>query len=161
MEITLETMPESARLWIYQADRPLTPDEEQRIKGLTEVFISQWAAHGQKLKAAYSIEHHQFLILAVDESFNAASGCSIDASVDLIRKIQDQFNVNLLDRTKIAFFIDGKVTLLPMGSLKEAIGSGKIGQDTQIFNNLIDNTGDWRSNWMIPAGKSWLNRYFA
>lgn len=161
MESTLEHMPENARLWIYQADRPFTVDEEQKIKNLAETFVGQWAAHGQKLKAAVSIEHHQFIILAVDESFNQASGCSIDASVGLIQQIQDQFQINLLDRTKVAFLMDGKVMLVPIGSLKEAVKTGKIGAHTTVFNNLLNNAGELKTNWLLPAKDTWLSRYFS
>lgn len=153
-------MPENARLWVYQADRPFTFQEEEAIRELTQHFVGQWAAHGQPLRAASSIEHHQFIILAVDESMHTASGCSIDASVGLIREIQDRFQVNLLDRTKIAFLIDGKVTLVPMTQLKDAINTGQIDAQTKVFNNAIDKASEWKAHWLQPAGETWMKRYF-
>lgn len=161
MTLTLDNMPDHARLWIYQADRPFSEAEESQISDITESFIGEWAAHGQKLKAAFTIEHHQFIVISVDESFNLASGCSIDASVNLIRKIQDQFNLNLLDRNKVAFWIDNEVVLHPLHELQDAIATGKIGTQTEVFNNLVQNAADWKKNWLVPAEKTWLSRYFS
>ena len=160
MNLTLESMPDHARLWIYQSNRPFSSDEERRISELTHVFIDQWAAHGQKLKAAFSIQYHQFIVLSVDESFNLASGCSIDASVNLIQKIEAQFGLSLLDRTKIAFWIEESVALKPLSGLKAAIQAGEIEAQTTVFNNVVQNAGEWKKNWMLPASKSWLSRYF-
>lgn len=160
MEVTLDTIPDTARLWIYQADRPFTPEEEEKINELTGAFVSQWAAHGQPLKATFEIKYHQFIILAVDEGYHQASGCSIDASVGLIRQIENQLKVNLLDRTKIAFLDGERVVLIPMKDLKEAVGAGKIGPETKIFNNMIDRASDWKTKWLEPAKHSWMSRYF-
>lgn len=161
MTLTIDTMPDCARLWIYQGDRPFTTKEESEISALTRDFIDQWTAHGQKLKAAYSVEHHQFIVISVNELFNLASGCSIDSSVNLIRKIQEQFNINLLDRTKVAFWIDDQVKLQPLSRLKGAIAAGEIGEHTAVFNNLVQSVGDWKENWLVPARQTWLSRYFS
>lgn len=154
-------MPDSARLWIYQADRPFTSEEEQEITTGLQSFINQWAAHGQKLMAAFTIKHHQFIILSVDESVAQASGCSIDASVHVIRQVEAQFGINLLDRSKVAFLINEEVVLKPFSTLKQEINAGVITQTTLVFNNVIERTGDWRKQWMLPAEKTWINRYFS
>lgn len=160
MTSTINKMPDHARLWIYQADRKFTPEEEEKITRLTSDFVEQWAAHGQKLKAAFAITHHQFIVISVDESFNLASGCSIDASVNLIRKIQEAFDLNLLDRSKVAFLIDGEVMLKSLPQLKEVIAQGEINENTQVFNNLVQNAGEWKENWIMPAKSTWISRYF-
>ena len=161
MTESIDQMPDTARVWIYQSDRPFTTQEEQEIATAIQRFISQWAAHGQKLMAAFTIQHHQFIVLSVDESVAQASGCSIDASVELIRQIESHFKLNLLDRTKVAFLIDGEVTLQPFSKLKDEIIAGVIDEKTKVFNNLIEKTGDWKTNWVVPAGETWINRYFS
>jgi hypothetical protein len=80
---TVETMPDNARLWVYQANRPFTSEEKQFVAYNAERFVAQWAAHGQDLNASFLIEYDQFLILMVDERQAEASGCSIDSSVGI------------------------------------------------------------------------------
>lgn len=154
-------MPDHARIWIYQADRPLTPQEQSLIARLFEDFTGQWAAHGQKLQAAFSIERDQFLVLAVDESHHQASGCSIDASVEVVRQIERQTGLSLLDRSKVAFLKHEEVKIKPFNQIKQAVEQGEITPETVVFNNAVQNALEWKTGWALPAGNTWLGRYFS
>ncbi len=154
------TMPDQARLWVYQADRKLTGDEITRVIIATEAFLENWAAHGHALKAAYSIEFDQFLIVTVDESVSAASGCSIDASVGLIRGLEMELQISFLDRSKVALLEDGRVSLQPLNAVKSLISEGVISKDTQVINNSVSTYGDWKQSWIQSAENSWMNRFF-
>ena len=35
-----------------------------------------------------------------------------------------------------------------------------INHETLVFNNIVNNFGEFKSKWKIPAKDSWLNRYF-
>lgn len=147
-------------MWIYQADRPFTNDELLAIEQEAKIFIGSWAAHGKELKAAYKIEHKQFILLAVDESFHEASGCSIDDSVGFVRNLEQKLDIQLLNRSNVAFYIDGKVVVQPLKSLKSKVEDGEIKKDTLVFNGFIDKLEDFRNAWTQPAEESWMGRYF-
>lgn len=157
---SIEALPDTARIWIYQADRRLTDSEAEFVREHTGKFLESWNAHGNPLRSGFAFEHNRFLVLAVDESFNMASGCSIDTSVNLIRFLNDQLNVDFLDRKQVAFWQNEEVVLYPISSLKEAITLGHIQPDTLVFNNLMQQLGSWRKAWRVPAAESWLRRYF-
>ena len=161
MDSIIDQMPDDSRLWVYQSSRAFTAKEQEMIAESMKVFVDQWAAHGQQLAASCSILHDQFIVLAVDESQAAASGCSIDASVAIIRQIEGALNISLLDRSQVAFLKDGQVRLAPFNQVKQAISSGDIQEDTIIFNNAVSSAKDWKTNWKIPAHKSWMARHFA
>ncbi len=158
---TIHDMPDHSRLWVYQANRVFTAEEKQFISTQLQGFTDQWAAHGQRLAAVYSIEKEQFIILAVDESRHAASGCSIDASVHVIQRIEQETGLTLLDRSAVAFMANELVTVKPFSQIKQAVASGEIKEDTIIFNNAVQTAGDWKVLWLQPAAESWLKRYFA
>lgn len=165
MYIPFEEMPEHARVWIYQASRPLSEAEEAYALQLGQVFSTKWAAHGKDLKSSVKICYHQFLVIAVDEAYNQASGCSIDASVGLVRELEQKFSTtensfSFLDRTKVAFLDQEKVLLESTKGLKEKIKEGQIKPDTLTFNNLVDSKMQFDKEWVIPAGTSWMARYF-
>lgn len=160
MNNTFEALPDHARVWIYQSNRPFTTAETTEIAILTDRFVSQWAAHGHRLAAGGTVAYQQFIILAVDEQAYGASGCSIDASVAFIRQLEQHFQLQLLDRTQVAFFIDAKVTLFALGAIKAAVTQGLINSNTLVFNNLVENVGQWKSEWLVPADQTWLKRYF-
>lgn len=155
-----EKMPDQARLWVYQADRRLTDTESEQLRKAADAFLSQWAAHGQELVSSFDVQYNQFLIIAVDESVHGASGCSIDASVGLVREAEKLMGVSFLDRSKVAILDDLKVILKPFTSLREEVKNGQITPQTKIFNNSVSSLGDWRKHWLQPAGESWLSRYF-
>ena len=161
MESMIDQMPDDSRLWVYQSSRAFTAEEQQIIAANMKVFVDQWAAHGQQLAASCSILHDQFIVLAVDESQAAASGCSIDASVAIIRQIEQALDISLLDRSQVAYLKEGQVHLASFNRIKQAIAEGDIQKDTIVFNNAVSNAGDWKSSWKIPAASSWMARHFA
>ena len=160
MLVTFEELPSTARIWIYQANRRFSEQEIATITDKSSTFLEKWAAHGAPLKSSFQILHDQFLVISVDESFNLASGCSIDASVSLIRELQAEISVDFFDRTQVCFLSDGEVFGTPMSNIKSLIADGKINTETLTFNNLVQNVDEFNNNWIIPAEKSWIKRYF-
>ena len=160
MYVSFENMPPQSRVWVYQSNRGFKEDEEVQISELARQFVDSWAAHNAPLKASYKVFYSQFLVILVDEGLNQASGCSIDASVHLVKQVEQRYGINFFDRTKVAFLMDNDVQLESIGNLKNKISEGVITPQTLTFNNLVQNKGDLEEKWMIPAGESWLKRYF-
>jgi hypothetical protein len=159
MKVEFDHLPDKSRIWIYQCDRPFSPDEKDLIQQMAENFVTQWTAHGKDLKAGARVFYNQFLILSVNEKINGASGCSIDASVRFIREIENMFHVILTDRSKIAYLKDEKVTLTEFPRIKKEIENQTITGDTLIFNNLVQTKGALKDQWLIPARDSWMKKY--
>src|SRR5665811_853372 len=86
------TLPETSRIWIYQADRSFTSDELEEIQSEMDAFLKDWTAHGSNLKAGYEIRYKRFIVIALDQSQAAASGCSIDASVHFIKNLEKKYD---------------------------------------------------------------------
>ena len=84
MLVEFETLPDTSRVWVYQASRSFNSDELTELKEAFNNFITDWTAHGQDLKAGYEMRYNRFIILALDQSVTSASGCSIDTSVHFI-----------------------------------------------------------------------------
>ena len=154
-----DSIPAEARVWIYQASRPFTPQESgflmQELRGLCD----QWSAHGQPLQTSFSIEHNQFVILAVDETHNGASGCSIDGSVRILKELERQSGLDFFDRKRIAFLSDESVILHPFASLPILFENKTLSGETITFDNTITLKEDWERGWKIPVKQSWLAHY--
>ena len=156
-----DDMPASSRVWIYQSEREMSKDVMDKVAAKCQGFCENWEAHGKPLESSYQIIHNQFIVITVNEQANMATGCSIDKSVSLMREIEQQFGLSLFDRTQVAFLEDDRVFISPMGSLKSKVADGVITRNTVTFNNLVKNLGEFRNNWLEPAGNTWLKRYFA
>src|SRR5882757_1942285 len=159
MYIPFEKLPPLSRVWVYQADRSFSPDEEKIIFETLTGFCSAWEAHGDPLKTSFKIEFNRFVILSVDESSAGASGCSIDGSVRVLKDLGNQCNINFFDRTKVAFLVNGKIETYPLNELKSLFASAQLKPSMQTFNTLVASKGEWEESWKITAEKSWLIKY--
>lgn len=160
MLIPFQKMPDNARLWIYQAERKLSREETQLVEANTEAFLNQWRAHGQDLKSSFVVEYDQFLIISVDESFSQASGCSIDASVHLIKALESALNISFMTTSQVAFLQNDEINLYPFNQLKTQIKEKVITPETPVFDNTVQNVAEFKSRWLKESSATWVNRYF-
>ncbi len=160
MLVTIDQMPDTSRLWIYQSERELTEQEVAIIRQTSSQFIQDWTAHGNDLKASSEVLYNRFVIITLDENVSQASGCSIDASVNFIRALENELGVSLINNDKVAFMIGDDIQLLPVKGLKEKVAEKALLPSTKVFNNTVQNLGDFRGKWLVESGETWLNRYF-
>lgn len=102
MLVDFNDLPETSRVWIYQANRSFTLDELEEIEKKIKEFITQWTAHGADLKAGYEIKYKRFITIGLDQGVNQATGCSIDASVRFIQELEQVYNVDLMDKMNVS-----------------------------------------------------------
>lgn len=160
MLIPFDQQVESARIWVYQANRTITEIETIQITEYLNAAIANWAAHGAGLLASFKITYGRFVVVAVDEQFNAASGCSIDASTHWFKNLGQELSIDFFDRS--VAFIDslGQIQTTQLPLLKSLIETHQVTKDTTVFNNLVKTIGEYKTSWKVPAAQSWMNRYF-
>lgn len=146
----------NGRVWVYTSDRPLTQAEQDHIYQKVTAFCKEWAAHGAQLKSQFELISDHFLVLAVDEDFEAASGCSIDTSVQIFRELSQDLNIDLFNRMNLAFSIADEVKIIKMAELNTAVQEGLINEDTFFYDNSISDLNSLRNNWKKPIKDSWL-----
>ena len=108
MYVPFDTLPEDAKIWIYQSNRKFSDEELAEIENDLQSFIENWAAHGTSLEASYLLKYNRFIILAVNQEVQQATGCSIDSSVAFIQGLEQKYNVDLLDKMNVTFKNGGK-----------------------------------------------------
>src|SRR5688572_21632168 len=154
MFVPFDQLEDSARIWIYQAGRKLTESEKNTISETLSAFTHQWVAHGNPLKTSFKIFHDQFIVLAADENFEQASGCSIDGAVRTIQQINNQYALSLFDRTKVVF-LKNEIIVIDSADLLKTLEQGIWKQDTPTFNNVLTTKGDLDKHWVVPANQTW------
>ncbi|MBO0359465.1 hypothetical protein J0X19_15995 [Hymenobacter sp. BT186] len=160
MYVPFNQLPDSARIWIYQADRPLTEAEIATLQPALQHFATEWTSHGRALQASAEILHHQFLVVGLDEAVADASGCSIDASVRFVRAVEDALGVSLLEKSRLAFLVNGQVELLDRRELKAAVAAGRLASDTPYFDATVARKDHLQNSFPTAASRTWLARYF-
>jgi hypothetical protein len=148
--------PGISKVWVYQASRIFSISEALDIEEMLKTFTEQWKSHGTPVKGAAHLFFGQFIILMADETASGVSGCSTDSSVRLIKEIEQNFGVDMFDRTSLAFIVKDKVQLLPLSQLQYAFDNQFITRDTLYFNNLVQTKDELENQWIIPLKDSWL-----
>lgn len=151
-----EDFASESRVWIYQSNRPLGFGEVVEANNLLQEFVEQWATHGKSNKGFARILFGQFIVLIADETSHNVSGCSTDASVRIIKQLEQVLKVNLFDRQLLAFVVKDKVQCIPMNQLNYGVEHGFITADTLYFNNLVQTKQELLDKWIVPVKDSWL-----
>ncbi len=143
------------KVWIYQSNRRLSSQEEAGIKGEVNNFLNDWQTHGKPMAAEFEIRHHLFLILKVDEDYQAPSGCAIDKSVALFKYIVQSYDIELFDRHQFAYEYQGQVINDRLTNLNQLVQQGYITDETMVYNNLVSSLPELESQFRIPFKDSW------
>jgi hypothetical protein len=160
MYVPFDTLPEEAKVWIYQSNRKFSDDEITDIEENLKVFLENWTAHGHHLEASFVTRYNRFIIIAVNQEVQAATGCSIDASVQFIQNLEQKYEVDLLDKMNVTFKMGEHVTFKPLLDFKKLAKEKAVSANTIVFNNLVNTLGEWEQFWEVPASESWHNRFF-
>lgn len=144
-----------SRVWIFQADRELLPDENEAISNELSQFVENWLSHGSLLKSHCKLLYNRFIVFFADEEGDNICGRAIDASVRFVKELEKKYSVSLLDRGRVAYIINGKVEACTLDELGQRIEDGIITPDTEVFNNLVSTKEEFDNSWKVPFSKSW------
>ena len=159
MLVDFNTLPEESRVWIYQVNRSFSEDEISEIEAKLKVFIEAWTAHGQDLQSGFKIVYKRFIVLALNQDLNAATGCSIDASVHFIQELEKTYNVDLMDKMNVSYKQGEYIAHKSLIDFKKMAKQKAVSKNTIVFNNLVVNIAEFNENWEVPASESWHNRF--
>lgn len=151
----------SARVWIYQANRSFSDAEVGILTETLKAALENWEAHGHALTASGKVFENRFVVIAVDESKELPSGCSIDKSVHWLQEIGNRMQVDFFDRSLAYLDDNNQVQTIPVPKIKQAVTEQVITPYTIIFDNQVSTKAQWMKRWKTTASDSWLNRYFS
>lgn len=160
--IELLTLPDSARVWMYTAQRVLTDAECKAIEGALSHFRLTWAAHGKMLSSQSVVLLNQVVVIAVDESVQPATGCSIDSSVAFLHELNkvsaSLSDLDLLDRGWVIFKTAEKGGLWERAKLHDFWAMRKaevLSDETEILDLTLTTLRELRFEGVKKLGVSW------
>lgn len=152
-------LPDSSRLWVYVADRILTPEENERTAEILEQFTDVWAAHGADLTASWKLQGSRIVLIALDESRSGATGCSIDASVQCMQRLgqNEKPAIDWMRRDQVLHRNAGSMLWeeSALASFWMARKAGLVKDDVEVVNVLCASKGEWEIHCTQPFHRSW------
>lgn len=160
MYVPFENLPEESRIWIYQSNRKFSDAEMTEIENDVKAFLENWSAHGTGLEASFITKYNRFIIIAVNQDVQQATGCSIDSSVVFIQSLEQKYQVDLLDKMNVTFKNGEHIAHKSLIDFKRMAKEKAVTANTIVFNNLVNTIEEFNENWEVPAGESWHSRFF-
>ena len=149
MVVDFNTTSDQSRIWIYAAEQKLTNEQENHILKSISDHLQNWEAHKVPLTAGVTILEHHFIIIALDETKNGASGCSIDTLQNKIQNLEKELSISLLNRLNIFCRIEDTIKCIPTTKLAE-----HANKETLFYDLTIQKKSEL-SNWLKPIEKGW------
>jgi len=155
-KVDFSSLPDSARVWVYGADRELGEAGEKQLLSTVDSFLGEWKAHGTPLSSARDWCEGRFLTVAVDQEQAGASGCSIDGLFRNLKALEGSLGAQLVPSGLVYFRArDGHVRAVTRDEFSEAAERGEIDDDTEVFDPSVTSLGEWRGRFKSRAEDSW------
>jgi hypothetical protein len=149
----------TSRVWVYQANAPFASSEVEAVTTHLAAFAQQWVSHNNQLRAGAAVLHDRFVVLAVDESQSGASGCSIDSSVNFLKKLGTHYERDLFDRLRFSYEKNGVVHTVGKDEFAALYAQGEINSETIVFDPLVKTLGELSAAFRKPLKDSWHARF--
>ena len=159
MLVSFDKLPLNSRVWVYSSNRKFIQKEIISIRKDLENFLSNWTSHNQNLETGFELRYDRFIIIAVNQEINNASGCSIDNCVRFIKKLENKYEVDLLDKMNVIYKQDKHLYHKKLNEFISMYKNNLVSLNTVVFNNLVNTVGEYKVKWEVPAKESWHNRF--
>ena len=159
MLVSFDKLPLNSRVWVYSSNRKFIQKEIISIRKDLENFLSNWTSHNQNLETGFELRYDRFIIIAVNQEINNASGCSIDNCVRFIKKLENKYEVDLLDKMNVIYKQDKHLYHKKLNEFISMYKNNSVSLNTIVFNNLVNTVGEYKLKWEIPVKESWHKRF--
>jgi hypothetical protein len=153
---SFQDLPDSSRTWVFGSDRTLDSTKSEQLLKEVDRFLAQWKAHGAPLTSGRDWKYGRFLTIAVDQSTEGASGCSIDGLYRALKALEPQLGASMVT-SGLVFYRDAKGEIQSVD--RERFGSlsahGQVSADTSVFDPTVTTLGEWKARFENRAKDSW------
>jgi hypothetical protein len=158
--VPFESLPDSARVWVFASDKPLSGAGADTLLAAVDRFLSEWKAHGVPLRAARDWRDARFLAVGVDVTAENASGCSIDGLFRTLQQLEREIGSTLVGGGRVFYRTRAGIETASREQFAERVKEGEVGRETPVFDTSVTAAAAWRTRFEAPAGVGWTARLF-
>ena len=145
------------KIWIFQSVRDFKSEEINKIERLLSDFLSNWQTHGSDLSAGFSILENRFIKVFVDENIQSASGCSIDSLTRLIKQLDEELKLELLNRMYISYLSNNEINTIKISEFKTLVQQGKIKSTDYFYDVSVATENEFQQRFKSLVKDRFLN----
>ena len=131
-----------SRIWLYISKEKINDITQNNISSLFKDFHKDWKSHGQPVNGQLKFIKENLLVVGADYFPNGMCGRAVDAKVRFINKVNEEFNLDLLNRTNIAFLKENSTVVHNYNNLDAIIKKGLVNKSTVYCNNFSTKNSD-------------------
>lgn len=158
MHVNYNDLSNEARVFIYPSNRKFYPQEIEELRRKIIQFISDWKQEDENFRVSYQFLYNRFIIFLVDEN-SKLTHKDIDQQVAFILQLQQEYNIELLDKMNVCFKQGEFVQYKDVKEFKKLLKNKSVNDKTTVFDNLIQTKFDLENYWEVPITESWYNRF--
>lgn len=151
------TFADASRLFLYAVH-----GDREGARAAVAQFLAGWKSHGRPVHAEAALLEGRFLAIALDESDERASGCSVDAMHRAVARQSVEAEPSSPRERLIRWRApDGAIRSSSWDDFAALCASGEVAAGTLVFDLSIATVGALRRGELEkPAGESWHRRAF-
>jgi hypothetical protein len=155
MAITqFSALPDDSKIWLFGISPQVDDASAETVRSQLTDFIRNWKSHGEEIVAAGEVIEGSFLAVGITPE-SEASGCSIDRMFGLLKKLETDLGVEIIDSERV-FYRDADGNVRAASRVEFAKVAGPA---TRVFDVTAERIAAVRSGaWEKPAAESWHAR---
>lgn len=146
-----DTLHPRSKIWIYINSKAFDIEKKKNIKSSFLNFQEEWKSHGSKIEGEIKFLNNHLMVIGAQYKPEAMCGRAVDAQVRFITTINSEFNLDLLNRTNIAFLESDSIKVHNYNILQSLIRENLINKDSLLVNTFAEINSD---ETYIPFGSS-------
>ena len=154
-----ESLSQDSKVWIYPSSRKFYPTEIEGVEKKVKEFIDSWKQEENNIQASYQL-HYNRIITIFTSSEHVISTSAINELVEFIINLQQEYEVELLDKMNVCFKQGEHVQYKDLKSFKTLIKGKAVNKNTIVFDNLVSTKHEFLEYWETPASESWYGNMF-
>lgn len=140
-----------SKIWLYISPVSIDSVTKKNISSLFKDFVNDWKSHGQPVNGQLKFIKKNLLVVGADYFPDGMCGRAVDAQVRFINQINEGFNLDLLNRTNIAFVQQDSIVIHNYNNLVALIKKGSVNKSTVYCNTFSTKNSD---EIYLPFGES-------
>lgn len=158
MFVELNSLSEEAKVWIYPSSRKFYPQEIEGLNEKLKNFVESWKNDEATFKASFELKYNRFIVFYAEDDV-PLTNTDIDKQVGFILQLQQEYEVELLDKMNVCFKQGEFIQYKDVKEFKKLLKKKSVSSKTIVFDNLVQTKSELENYWEVPITESWYNRF--